>query len=605
MASKVQTCIDKLSIKRDNVFSKIMHSKFDASHKTKLANLCQILYGELPNGALVSHAQTTSKTATIAEAEKQLFHNLIHLWYNNISVIEELHKLFNLSGLCFLHIIRFTFGKDMEKTTIWIEKHSGKSNVTFSMFNPETYIKNQIRNCPEKFMAIPINFQFHGTTAAHANILFVKLTERNKNEKTIVEMERFDPHGSLYNSDPLKSQYVNYVMQSLGNLLFPSEHYEVKPLIEPINHCPEINVRGLQSLTAGSSYEGSCTIFALLYSILKLINPERTQSEIANDIHKILQKHNNPTMILILIINVLKEMLNVTKEGPHYYIATDNGEKRKLTINQQILVNNWINDVGKNVVMYKNRKYEGKFEDGLFVEGTITFPVNDYESRETYVGKINKYTMQLNDPEGELTWKDGRTYKGNFVDGKITGKGLMRYDNGDFYEGDFMNGKMTGKGTFTHSDGEIYKGDLLNEKYHGKGIYHFKEGDVYEGDWHDDEMIGKGVMRYANGNVYDGEWYKDYMSGNGVMRYANGDVYDGEWHKDKMDGMGKYTKANGEVIEGKFVKGVYKKTSPTRNVTRKIKSKSNPTSPSSKSSSKSSKSSKSSSKSSKSIDSSK
>ena len=65
MASKIQTCIDKLSIKRDiSIFSKPKHREFDASHAAKIANLCQILYGDLPHA---SAALTTSKNTTIME----------------------------------------------------------------------------------------------------------------------------------------------------------------------------------------------------------------------------------------------------------------------------------------------------------------------------------------------------------------------------------------------------------------------------------------------------------------------------------------------------------------------------------------------------------
>jgi len=625
MESKVQTCINKLSIKRDNVFSKMMHSKFDASHAAKIANLCQILYGDLPIVA-----------PTILEAEEQMFRDLVYLWYNNHSVIEELYHLFKLSGLCFLHGIHLSFGEEEENESIQIIKHLGKSKIKLRQFDPVVYMKTEIRNCQEKFMAIPITFKFNGAKAFHANILFIKVEGRNKNEKRIVEMERFEPHGSTYVNESL-SYRINSKMHSLGNSLFPSQHYDVKQLVKPIDHCPTI--KGLQNLTAGSAYEGSCTIFAMLYAILKSINPERTQSEIADDIYKILLKHNNPTMIVRLIVNVLTGMLNITKEGSHYYIVSHTGEKRELTTNQETIVNAWINDVGTNVVMHRGNKYEGKFEDGQFVEGTITFAETNSAGRKTYTGKINKETIQLNDPEGELIWKDGKRYKGSFIDGKMTGKGIFIHSDGEIYEGDFLNDLYHGKGDYRSQDGETYVGDWINNRKHGKGIYHFEDGNVYDGDWIEDEMSGKGkyyyksgnvydgdwiedemsgkgkyyyksgnvyegdfdkdyiwgkgTMRYVDGRIYEGDWKKDKITGKGLMRYANGDVYEGDWLNNKitgkgimrfsngnsyegywkddlMDGKGKYTKANGEVLEGDFVKGIYKMTSPAaKNTTRK------------------------------------
>jgi len=518
MASKVQTCIDKLSIKRDNVFSKMMHSKFDASQTAKISNLCQILYGELPDASIVA--------PTILEAEEQMFRDLVYLWFNDNSVIEELHKLFKLSGLCFLHTIRFSFYEDMNSHSIWIHKHSGKLKVKNSTFNAAKYIKSEIQNCKEKVMAIPIGFDFNSRTVSHENILFIKLGERNKNGKIIVELERFDPHGALYKNDMLKSYYVNGLMETLGNMLFPSQHYEVKPLIQPVDHCPKLNISGLQGLTNNSAYEGSCTTFGILYSILKSINPERAQSEIADDIHKILLKHNNPTLIVRLIINVLTGMLNITKEGQEYYILKHNGEKRKLATDQGMIVNKWIEDVKTNVVIHNGNKYEGKFENGLFVEGTITFAETASELRKTYTGKINKDTIQLNDPEGDLIWKDGKRYKGSFIDGKMTGKGVLHLRAANQrYEGDFIDGRMTGKGKYYFKNGNIYEGDFNGDDMTGKGIMRFANGLVYEGDFYKDDMTGKGIMRYANGDVYEGDWKDDKKYGKGIMRYANGDVY--------------------------------------------------------------------------------
>ena len=568
MASKIQTCIDKLSIKRDNVFSKMIHSKFDASHTAKIANLCQILYGELPIVA--------SKNANV-EAEEQMFRDLVYLWFNDNSVIEELHKLFKLSGLCFLHTIRFSFYEDMKSHSIWIHKHSGKSKVKNSTFDQAKYIKSEIQNCKEKVMAIPIGFDFN-RTVSHANVLFIKLGERNKNGKIIVELERFDPHGALYKNDMLKSYYVNGLVETLGNMLFPSQHYEIKPLIQPVDHCPKLNISGLQGLTNNSAYEGSCTTFVILYSILKSINPERAQSEIADDIHKILLKHNNPTMIVRLIINVLTGMLNIKKEGQEYYILRHNGEKRKLATDQGMIVNKWIEDVKTNVVTHNGNKYEGKFENGLFVEGTITFAETASELRKTYTGKINKDTIQLNDPEGDLIWKDGKRYKGSFIDGKMTGKGVLHLRAANQrYEGDFVNGMMTGKGKYYFKSGNIYEGDFTEDDMTGKGIMRFANGHVYKGDFYKDDMTGKGIMRYANGDVYEGDWIADKMTGKGAMRFKNkdfyegdfvdgkqtgkgiyyfedGNVYDGDWLEDEMSGKGKYYFKNGNVYEGDFDK---------------------------------------------------
>ena len=491
MATQVQQCVEKLSIKRGNIFSKLINSNFDTTHATKLENLCQILYGES------STIETTLDT--------KLFNNLIHLWFNTNSVIEELYHLFRLSGLCFLHKIFFIFelttsyiknanGKwsnsnnITSKSTVIMDKHVGKSIKT-RLFNPSKYKKNQIDNCQKNFMAIPFSFSFKNNPTSHANILFIKVGEK-KDEKIPVELERFEPHGSVFIHDEIKNNIINEAMQDLANKLFPNQYYDVKPLVKPIDHCP--NIKGLQNLTKDSIFEGSCTTFSMLYAILKLINPERSQSEIADDIHKILQKNNNPVLIVRLIINVLTRLLNITKEGEHYYIQGHTGKKRQIQTQTEENVNDWIKNIETSSIINMDKKYEGKFENGLFVEGTITF-LNNSEPRKFYKGKVNKETMQMNDPNGELVWKNGNKYIGNFVDNKMTGKGIKIFVNKNVYAGGDW----------------VYEGDFINGIFHGNGFMKYANGDVYEGEWKDDERFGKGIMRYANGDVYEGEWKND------------------------------------------------------------------------------------------------
>ncbi len=44
---------------------------------------------------------------------------------------------------------------------------------------------------------------------------------------------------------------------------------------------------------------------------------------------------------------------------------------------------------------------------------------------------------------------------------------------GGRYEGDWVDNKMTGRGLHTIASGNRYEGDYLNDKRHGRGIYTF------------------------------------------------------------------------------------------------------------------------------------
>ena len=53
---------------------------------------------------------------------------------------------------------------------------------------------------------------------------------------------------------------------------------------------------------------------------------------------------------------------------------------------------------------------------------------------------------------------NGDKYVGDFLNGKMTGKGIYYFENGDIYEGDFLNGIFEGQGTYTTADGQKKSG---------------------------------------------------------------------------------------------------------------------------------------------------
>ena len=48
------------------------------------------------------------------------------------------------------------------------------------------------------------------------------------------------------------------------------------------------------------------------------------------------------------------------------------------------------------------------------------------------------------DGTGTMTWPDGRTYTGHFLDGNMDGAGKMTYPDGKIEEGTWMQGKFMG-----------------------------------------------------------------------------------------------------------------------------------------------------------------
>jgi hypothetical protein len=56
-----------------------------------------------------------------------------------------------------------------------------------------------------------------------------------------------------------------------------------------------------------------------------------------------------------------------------------------------------------------------------------------------------------------MKWPDLSTYEGEFVDGKMSGKGVRHFSNENIYDGDFSDDKPHGAGTFFKASDNIWK----------------------------------------------------------------------------------------------------------------------------------------------------
>jgi hypothetical protein len=54
---------------------------------------------------------------------------------------------------------------------------------------------------------------------------------------------------------------------------------------------------------------------------------------------------------------------------------------------------------------------------------------------------------------------------------------------------------------------EKYEGEWVDGKMQGRGVYFYGDGSVYDGMWVAGKMQGKGVFCYPNGNRYEGEFF--------------------------------------------------------------------------------------------------
>lgn len=218
----------------------------------------------------------------------------------------------------------------------------------------------------------------------------------------------------------------------------------------------------------------------------------------------------------------------------------------------------WIEGMlqGKGTARDNEIYYEGNFVDGRVTgRGKLIYNKDD---KWAYDGEWKDFMFH-----GKGTWSRDQTYiingvhygketyMGDFVLGVREGKGLLTYGPGYVVEGVWSNGISKGQGEITFSRGK-YVGDIVLGKRHGYGIY-TGEDYTYTGKWNNGERQGQGEQIERNGDHYIGMWRNDWKDGKGVMNYANGEKYDGEW-KSGYKYKGSQTWNNGTTYTGDWSK---------------------------------------------------
>lgn len=118
--------------------------------------------------------------------------------------------------------------------------------------------------------------------------------------------------------------------------------------------------------------------------------------------------------------------------------------------------------------------------------------------------------------EGEIVFENGSTYKGTFENNHLHGKGTLVYANGNEYKGEFQNSLRHGKGVFKCPKLDFeYTGDFIKGKMTGYGVIKYRDASVYEGRVLNGKKHGNGKLTYPNGNYYEGNWIQNKKEGFG------------------------------------------------------------------------------------------
>jgi hypothetical protein len=129
-------------------------------------------------------------------------------------------------------------------------------------------------------------------------------------------------------------------------------------------------------------------------------------------------------------------------------------------------------------------------------------------------------------------------YAGNFVDGLPQGKGTLIFNNGAFLTGEWVKGKLDGKGANHQSDGNLYIGQFADGKKSGKGTFFFNDNGFSHGSFANDVMEGRAIYISEEGKILNDNYYKnDIKNGPGYQyeidqkKLFKGIWADGKWVK--------------------------------------------------------------------------
>lgn len=212
-------------------------------------------------------------------------------------------------------------------------------------------------------------------------------------------------------------------------------------------------------------------------------------------------------------------------------------------------------------------QYKGNFHQGSKSGHGELF----YRNGDSYCGQFrdNKFQGQgIYHSKSLDTESDISKYEGNWQNGYREGFGVLTYQNGDIYQGTFVGDLRQGPGEYfyqnQHSGGPFEKiqANFEDDEPNGDSVMTYKNGDLYNGTCLGESKHGYGVLKFSGSNEifieYKGNFVNDCFGGSGIMCFKNGDIFSGEWEKGAINGRGvynyssrhkKFAKYDGDFVE--------------------------------------------------------
>jgi len=139
--------------------------------------------------------------------------------------------------------------------------------------------------------------------------------------------------------------------------------------------------------------------------------------------------------------------------------------------------------------------------------------------------------------ESYVTFEDGSSYMGQFMNDTRHGHGVWRGELGQ-YDGQWEKDLHHGEGRLLwFNDGRTYEGQFREGRFHGRGHFEWRSQQglvIYEGQYVDDAKHGNGRLEWPDGRTYEGGWSEGKREGEGTFYKPDGWHRQGIWEADRL-----------------------------------------------------------------------
>ena len=248
--------------------------------------------------------------------------SLLHQWFNDDSILEEIYKTINSKDLCFLHEVNY----DFRKRVFYLQRHIGRDNPISESIFFKKYYEDQIEGCESNLMAINFSYFWPGDPYGHSTIVVIERGKIRNDGKQLIEVEHFD--SSNIDGEQIKAPLENFIKS-----LFDEEKFYLV-----FHHQDEVcnfNIQGM--IPSSSKFSGSCTQFAMWYGFKRLLEPHRTRHEVVSEMKYLLDNYD-PETVMINLIKQFQSLLTIkTAENDNLKMKANGRNLEILSANNKLL----------------------------------------------------------------------------------------------------------------------------------------------------------------------------------------------------------------------------------------------------------------------------